>query len=192
MAKGIISMILELEDLTPSAFKELDSTSEFTMLGDRVMSNDFTSEIVYKLINVSNPTFGPDGTKVAFVKSRIDQETMETSSFVMVMDLDTREIHRFTRGAKDSEPKYSPDGSYLAFLRPDDHERKQIWIIPTSGGEAVKLTNLTGGASELSWSPNSLAIAFISDVNPDELPNDHNPKIAPQVREVHRLSLIHI
>lgn len=180
-------MILGFGDLTPLAFKGLDSTSEFTMLGDRVMSNDFTSEIVYKLTNVSNPTFGPDGTKVAFVKSRIDQETMETSTFVMVVDLDTREIHRFTRGANDSEPKYSPDGNYLAFLRPDDHERKQIWIIPTSGGEAVKLTNLTGGASELSWSPDSLAIAFISDVNPDQLPDDHNPKIVPQVREVHRI-----
>jgi dipeptidyl aminopeptidase/acylaminoacyl peptidase len=151
------------------------------------MSNSITSDIVYQLINVGDPSLSPDGARVAFAKSSIDRESMETHSHVMMMDVDSGEASRFTSGDKDSGPKFSPGGATLAFLRPDDKGRKQIWSIPTAGGEALKLTDVPGGISDVAWSPDSGSIAFISDVDPDLLPDDHDPKIDPRVREVHRI-----
>lgn len=151
------------------------------------MSSPITSDIVYQLISVADPSMSPDGARVAFVKSRIDRESMETSSHLMMMDVETGETSRFTGGDKDSGPRFSPDGARLAFLRPDDKGRKQIWAIPTSGAEALKLTDVPGGISDMAWSPDSSSLAFISDVDPDLLPDDHDAKMDPRVREVHRI-----
>lgn len=151
------------------------------------MSRPITSDIVYQLINVADPSLSPDGARVAFAKSSIDRESMQTRSHVIVMEVDTGETSRFTSGDKDSGPQYSPDGARLAFLRPDDKDRKQIWAIPTAGGEALKLTDVPGGISDVAWSPDSDSLAFISDVDPDLLPDDHDHKIDPRVREVHRI-----
>ena len=40
------------------------------------MSNTITSDIVYQLINVGDPSLSPDGVRVAFAKSSIDHESM--------------------------------------------------------------------------------------------------------------------
>ncbi len=151
------------------------------------MSNTITSDIVYQLINVGDPSLSPDGARVAFAKSSIDRESMETVSHVMMMDVASGESSRFTSGDKDSGPRFSPDGKSLAFSRPDSKGRKQIWAIPTAGGEALKLTDVPGGITDVAWSPDSGSLAFASDVDPDLLPDDHDPKIDPRVREVHRI-----
>ena len=151
------------------------------------MSNTITSDIVYQLINVGDPSLSPDGVRVAFAKSSIDHESMETVSHVMMMDVASGESSRFTNGDKDSGPRFYPDGKPLAFSRPDSNGRKQIWAIPSAGGEALKLTNVPGGITDVAWSPDSGSLAFVSDVDPDLLPDDHDPKIDPRVREVHRI-----
>jgi Tol biopolymer transport system component len=129
------------------------------------MSSSITSNIVYQLINVGDPSLSPDGARVAFVKSSIDRESMETVSHIMVTQVVSGESSRFTSGDKDTGPRFSPDGARLAFLRPDDKNRKQIWAISTAGGEALKLTALPGGITDVSWSPDSGSLAFVSDVD---------------------------
>jgi dipeptidyl aminopeptidase/acylaminoacyl peptidase len=151
------------------------------------MSSSITSDIVYQLINVGDPSLSPDGARVAFVKSSIDRKSMETVSHIMVTQVVSGESSRFTSEDKDTGPRFSPDGARLAFLRPDEKGRKQIWAIPTAGGEALKLTDLPGGITDVSWSPDSGSLAFVSDVDPDLLHDDHNPKIDPRVQEVHRI-----
>ena len=66
------------------------------------MSNTITSDIVYQLINVGDPSLSPNGARVAFAKSSIDHESMETMSHVMMMDLASGVSSRFTNGDKDS------------------------------------------------------------------------------------------
>ena len=46
---------------------------------------------------------------------------------------------------------------------------------------------MPGGVTEYAWSPDSRALVFVSDVDPDRLPEEHNPKVDPRVRVVRRV-----
>lgn len=151
------------------------------------MSKPITPEAVYELAGVAEPSVSPDGSHLAFVRSKVDREAMETRSQVMVMSLPDGEAFAFTQGKRDATPRFSPDGRWLAFVRPDDRGRRQLWLMPTAGGEARQLTSIPGGVREPAWSPDSRALAFVSDVDPDRPPEGHDPKKAPRVRVVRRI-----
>ncbi len=151
------------------------------------MAHPITPDLVYRLTGVSDPSFAPDGTRLAFVLSRADKETLEVHSHLAVIELPDGEATQFTRGASDRGARFSPDGDAVAFTRADDKERRQLWLIPTAGGEACPLTSLPGGVTEFAWSPDSSALVFVSDVDPDQPPDDHDLKKEPRVRVVRRI-----
>ncbi|WP_189211005.1 MULTISPECIES: S9 family peptidase [Actinokineospora] len=71
----------------------------------------------------------------------------------------------FTRGYRDLAPAVSPDGSRVAFLRADGKgSSPQLWVIPATGGEARRLTDLPLGAGAPVWSPDSTRLAFTARV----------------------------
>jgi len=75
---------------------------------------------------------------------------------------------RLTAGDKDSDPRWSPDGSRIAFTakRKDDTEA-QIYLIAPDGGEATRLSNIATGAAAIKWFPDGKRIAFVSWVWPE-------------------------
>ena len=151
------------------------------------MPSSISPDLVYKLVSVASPSLSPDGSRLAYVSSRIDKESAENRSQIMVMDVASGETAPFTSGKSDSSPRFSPDGRHLAFVRPDDKSKSQIWTMPTGGGEARKLTDVAGGITDVAWSPDSSALAFVSDVDPDRAPDDHDPKKDPRVSVVSRI-----
>ena len=151
------------------------------------MPSSISPDLVYKLVNVASPSLSPDGSRLAFVRSHVDTESMETRSQIMLMDMASGGSAPFTSGESDSSPRFSPDGRHLAFVRPDSDGKSQIWIMPTGGGEARKLTDVAGGITDIAWSPDSGALAFVSDVDPDRAPDDHDPKKDPRVSVVRRI-----
>ena len=151
------------------------------------MPSPITPELVYELVSVVSPSLSPDGGSLAFVRSQVDRESMETRSRIMVMDMESGESAPFTGGKSDTSPKFSPDGRHLAFVRPDDAGKPQVWVMSTGGGEARKLTDVAGGITDIAWSPDSGALAFVSDVDPDRAPDDHDPKKEPRVSVVRRI-----
>ena len=145
------------------------------------MHSAITPELVYELVSVTSPSVSPDGKRLAFVRSHVDRQSAETRSQIMMMDIQSKEVATFTGGKSDSSPRFSPDGCHLAFVRPDDAGKPQIWTMPTNGGEAHKLTEIDGGVTDIAWSPDSGALAFVSDVDPDRAPDDYDPKREPRV-----------
>ena len=151
------------------------------------MPTPIAPDLIYRLKVASGPSLAPEGDRLAFARAWIDKEIMEARSQIVLMSFSDGETVPFTQGKQDSSPKFSPNGQFIAFLRPDEKNRRQLWVIPVDGGEARQLTKLPGGVSEFSWSPDSKRLAVVSDVDPDRLPDDHDPKKDPRVKVVRRL-----
>ena len=111
----------------------------------------------------SNVQISPQGDLLAFEEIRQDEETNETRSRIRGLR-PGREPWDLTSGERDRQPRFSPDGDRLAFLRKGKQEA-QIWILPLSGGEAWQLTHVAGGVSEFCWDPNGRVLAFTTPVD---------------------------
>ena len=150
------------------------------------MTKPIGPDHLYDLTSVSEPSLSPSGDRLAFVRSRIDRESMESRSQVMMKPADGDPVE-FTAGPSDRTPRFSPDGRFLAFVRPDDEGRPQLWTMPTMGGEARRLTSVPGGVSEHAWSPDSASLAFVSDVDPGRPADGTDDTGAPSVRVARRI-----
>lgn len=74
----------------------------------------------------------------------------------------------FTTGETDSSPRWSPDGTRLAFVR-EVEDRPQLAVIAVDGGEARVVTEFPlGVAGEPVWSPDGETIAIVGTVWVDE------------------------
>ena len=151
------------------------------------MTKAIAPEHVYDLTTVSEPSLSADGSRLAFVRSKADKEQNETRSQIMVMSLPDRDPLAFTQGKSDSAPRFSPGGESIAFVRKDEKDRTQLWLIAASGGEARQITDVLGGVSQHAWSPDSSRLVFVFDVDPDRLPDDHDPKKDSRVRVARRI-----
>lgn len=111
------------------------------------------------LRGVADPVLQPGGDLVAYVVSRPDLDEDVNTSVIHVHDLADGTGRRFTAGNADRAPRWSPDGTRLAFLRsPAPGEPAQLAVLDLAGGEAVTLTDLPLGVSELAWVPGGSAI----------------------------------
>ncbi len=158
---------------------------------------------------VEDPRISPDGATIAYVQMEIDRESYEYRRTIWLASTDgDQPPRRFTAGLKDSQPRWSPDGEQLAFVRapgsgtkPSSKEerekgigRPQVWVIPTHGGEARQLTHLRYGANSPEWSPDGATLLVVSQTGePDDhevddaaLPNEGG-KHFPRVRTINQL-----
>ncbi len=128
---------------------------------------------LYKLAFVSDPEMSPDGKNIAYVKTHIDEKTKEYRSHIWVVPANGGKAAQYTSGPKaDTSPRWSPDGSKLAFVS-DRNGDRQVFVLPTSGGEARQLTKMRRGAGAPVWSPDGTKIAYTSALDPDDKPEEY-------------------
>src|SRR5438132_4811255 len=99
---------------------------------------------VYALTGVRRPAPTPRGNRVAYVVWWIEEKDREYRSAIWLATVDGAAPHRkLTAGDKrDSSPRWSPDGTRLAFAsrRGEEKSSAQVYVLPLEGGEAQKLT----------------------------------------------------
>jgi dipeptidyl aminopeptidase/acylaminoacyl peptidase len=124
-------------------------------------------EDVFDLTGVADLRVSPDGRTVAFVVNRIDRDANEYRGQIWLAAVDGSSPPReLTSGSKrDAEPRWSPDGSMLAFTsNRDDGKTMQLFVMPLSGGEARRLTDLKENVTQAAWSPDGSTLAFVARV----------------------------
>jgi len=146
-----------------------------------------------RLTWVADPRMSPDGTRVAFTRVWVDPASDEYSTALSLGDAgagppgyagagaDASQVRPLTFGPRDSQPRWSPDGAFLAFVRSTGgKEPAQLFVLPLAGGEARQVCRLAKGASEPAWSPDGRRIAFLSGTNPAlDQPEKEKPKHEP-------------
>ena len=78
------------------------------------------------------------------------------------------DVNALLKLARVSDPQVSPDGRLVAFTVQTvdlaaNRKPTQIYVVPVSGGEPVRITNSGSLNERPRWSPDSRQIAFISD-----------------------------
>jgi dipeptidyl aminopeptidase/acylaminoacyl peptidase len=144
------------------------------------MTRALTLDDLYRLPTVSDPQLSPDGARVAYVLATPDRDEDRVRTAIWVVDVDGAQSRQLTFGDADSSPRWSPDGRWLAFVatRPGGPEAPQVWLLPTAGGEARRLTDVDAGASEPVWSPDGQRIAFLALLGAGE---EHAPVVVSRL-----------
>jgi len=115
---------------------------------------------------LSGPQLSPDGKWIAYEVGTPDMEANRVVRNIWLVPATGGDARQITRGGSDTRPRWSPDGKRIAFLSARDGEQQIYWI-NLEGGDANRLTFLSGGADTEIWSPDGKWIAFVSNVYPD-------------------------
>lgn len=111
-----------------------------------------------------SPSWSPDGKKiVCATEGVIDPMARPTVSQIWIIDVETGEKRLLYKGDA-VHPHWSPHGSRIAFWAVTGQGgQRDIWSIPSTGGDAVQIT--TSRAADLNpiWSPNGKYLYFSSD-----------------------------
>ncbi len=108
------------------------------------------------MIDDMNPSWSPDGTKIAFSSNR------DGNREVYVMSVDgSNQINLTNSPNDDNNPSWSPDGTKIAFSSNRDGNR-EVYVMSADGSNQINLTINPDDDNNPSWSPDGTKITFDS------------------------------
>jgi len=123
----------------------------------------WTPELQVRVRAVGSPRVSPDGRRVVYTVSEAmtTPDKSEYVSQIWMATADGRENFQVTFADKSStNPKWSPDGNWLAFTSTRKDNKSNLYLLRVGGGEAEPLTDVKSGVSDFEWSPDGRSIAF--------------------------------
>ncbi|NNU16086.1 S9 family peptidase [Parvularcula sp. ZS-1/3] len=132
----------------------------FAFADDHGEAPRFSMDVVFDLEYASDPQISPDGETIVYVRRSMDIETDRVASHLWVYDLESDE-HRplLEGGSAGSAPRWSPDGSKLAFLSSRDG-KPDLKVHLVGSDRTYSLGQLQEGTSAPVWSPDGKRLAF--------------------------------
>jgi dipeptidyl aminopeptidase/acylaminoacyl peptidase len=119
------------------------------------------AEDLFKLSLVSSSQISHDGKQIVFVVTKLDGPKNTYLNNLWLADVGSGRVWQLTRGESDGDPAWSPDDRWIAFDS-GRADKEQIYKIALDGGEAERLTNVSGGAFGPQWSHSGMRILFQS------------------------------
>ncbi|HEX9167150.1 MAG TPA: S9 family peptidase, partial [Gemmatimonadales bacterium] len=139
-------------------------------------SRPMTADDIIALRQVGDAQVSPDGKWVVYTVTAADlKENAYAADLWLVSTSGGTPVRLTSHPKADNTPRWSPDGTRIAFLSARE-ERPQIWLISPFGGEPEKLTSSKTAIQDLEWSPDGSRIAFVA-------PRDPSPEDERRQRE---------
>jgi len=120
-----------------------------------------------QIARISDPQLAPDGTKVAFVVSKIYLSENETSKQIYIVDIEGGEARQLTfEDDANHHPRWSPDSQRLFYLT-ERSGSSQIWWMDAAGTGAEQVTNLSTDVASFAVAPAGDRLIYAARVFPE-------------------------
>jgi serine/threonine protein kinase len=125
-----------------------------------------TGESVKRLTDFGfTPAWSPDGNEIIFSTIDFDEPISRSrTSEIWAVNLEGVK-RRINTNVDATQPQFSPNGKLIAFWGKDEKYQRDLWTIPASGGDAVRVTDDEALDWNPVWSPDGKFIYFCSNRN---------------------------
>ena len=138
-----------------------------------------TEKDLFDFVWIGDTQIAPDGRSVVFVQTTCtpDHSNYETSLYWLDLTAPSAKPELLTPGTHDSSPRWSPDGTQIAFVRSAERAAgaggggggAQVYLMPAKlNGKVIKISDLPRGAGDPQWTPDGKAMVVSSSTPQDQ------------------------
>ncbi|HEY7568179.1 MAG TPA: S9 family peptidase [Gemmatimonadaceae bacterium] len=107
---------------------------------------------------VGDVQISPDGARIIYARRFVNKQLDRFESALWIMNADGSENRFLTKG---SSPKWSPDGTRIAFLNEGEPRGTQIFVRwMNAEGATSQITRVESDPGDIAWSPDGKWIGF--------------------------------
>src|ERR1700723_5073 len=134
---------------------------------------------LFRMQWAEDPQIRRDGAQIAYARTANDIMTDRQAQSLWLIDTASGAQTPLASGPGSySSPRWSADGSRIAYLSTGADGRTQIVIHWLHGGESASITNLVETPSDITWSPDGRQIAFVM-LQPEAAPTIGKQLVKP-------------
>src|SRR5580692_373300 len=145
-----LALVAALFSVHPAVLPAQESSHKLTVMDE------------FQLQLPTDPQISPDGKKIVYVRRFADPLTDRRYSNLWIIDADGSDHRPLTTGNRsDVSPRWSPDGTRIAYLS-DADGKQQIYVRWMDTGQTARITNLDQSPDAITWSPDGKMLSFSS------------------------------
>lgn len=129
-----------------------------------VAQTPFGPADVFELEWASDVQISPQGDQVAYVRNGMSIQRDRREGRIWIVNADGTGHRKLTSGdGTESSPRWSPDGTRIAFVTGSD-DGSEIHVLWLDSGAVARLTQLERSPGGITWSPDGASLAFAMTV----------------------------
>ena len=125
---------------------------------------------VFDLQWVADPQISPDGRSIAYVRMGFDIKTDRARGTIWLVGVDGKNERPLSSAPSSAAPRWSPDGTRIAYLARAADGSTQLFMYWTASGATAAISNFTESPGGLAWSPDGRWLAFTMPVAAEHKP----------------------